>query len=399
MKIDTWTGCYPSDWRGKIVPDAITHPAKYSSKLIRRIYEHMIEEGWLQPGDLVIDPFGGVALGALDAMRLGLRWRGCELEPRFADLGNQNIGLWNSRYCRMPHWCTDATLFQGDSRNLLAVLETAGGSVSSPPYAESIGNAEKSGIDWGKQLDRETNHPHGWNGESYSAAGALSSPPYADSMEKSNGIDVNKLTGNKAGLTSQALMDPRYSAAGALSSPPYAEARIGLKSGQEQCGRGDQYGATPGQLGAMKAGGFDGALASPPFRQTSGGTGETAVGRGDPNLLKRHAAGNAAAHGYGETEGQLANMGDGDFDAAVSSPPYLPKDDRRVAWGATMGKTLEDMDEERGYKRNGSFRGYYSMDPANLGNPTGANQDDFWMAARQIVEQVYIALRPGAHVM
>ena len=47
MKIDTWTGCYPSNWKGKIVPDAITHPAKYSSKLIRRIYEHMIEEGWL----------------------------------------------------------------------------------------------------------------------------------------------------------------------------------------------------------------------------------------------------------------------------------------------------------------------------------------------------------------
>jgi hypothetical protein len=67
----------------------------------------MIEEGWLHPGDLVIDPFGGVALGALDAMRLGLRWRGVELEPKFAELGNQNIGFWNAQFSRMPHWCTD----------------------------------------------------------------------------------------------------------------------------------------------------------------------------------------------------------------------------------------------------------------------------------------------------
>ena len=48
MKIDLWEGCYPSRWKGLIVPDAITHPAKFSSKLIRRIYEHMIAEGWLK---------------------------------------------------------------------------------------------------------------------------------------------------------------------------------------------------------------------------------------------------------------------------------------------------------------------------------------------------------------
>jgi hypothetical protein len=28
MKIDTWTGCYPSNWKGKIVPDAITTPGQ-----------------------------------------------------------------------------------------------------------------------------------------------------------------------------------------------------------------------------------------------------------------------------------------------------------------------------------------------------------------------------------
>src|SRR5512143_2277384 len=102
--IDEWTGCYPSNWKGLIVPDAIKHPAKFSNKLISRIYDHMVAQGWVKPGDIVLDPFGGVGLGAFDAMRLGLRWRGIELEANFANLGNQNIALWNHRFSRMPHW-------------------------------------------------------------------------------------------------------------------------------------------------------------------------------------------------------------------------------------------------------------------------------------------------------
>jgi hypothetical protein len=53
MKIDKWKKCYPSNWQGKIVPDAITHPAKYSSKLIRKVYDHLFEEGWIQEGGWV----------------------------------------------------------------------------------------------------------------------------------------------------------------------------------------------------------------------------------------------------------------------------------------------------------------------------------------------------------
>ncbi len=34
IQIDEWTGMYPSNWRGKIDPHALAHPAKYSSRLI-----------------------------------------------------------------------------------------------------------------------------------------------------------------------------------------------------------------------------------------------------------------------------------------------------------------------------------------------------------------------------
>ena len=57
---------------------------------------------------------------------------------------------------------------------------------------------------------------------------------------------------------------------------------------------------------------------------------------------------------------------------------------------------MQDEDERRGYSRVSTFRGSYSNNPANLGNPTGANQSDFWTAARQIVRQVYQVLPPGA---
>lgn len=541
IKVDDWTGCYPSKWKGIIVDDAMRHPAKFSSRLIRRIYEHMITEGWLKPGDMVIDPFGGVALGALDAMRSGIAWRGVELEARFAELGNQNIASWNARFSNMPHWNPDALLLQGDSRNLLQILgdaghrtavtsppyaeglghnmrkvreidqqkslymasgslaygesdgqlgqmkateeghhkavissppyaeitigeftvsrenfvawiknelatkgyiefkgkkytenewralnygrldgrvmkgapkmgtggyEEAAAAISSPPYAESMGNAEQSGIDWGKQADRETDHPHGWNGAGYSQA-AISSPPYSDSEDGSTPGQLGAMKGN--GFEA------------AISSPPFQAAqtgggiaKIGYSNEEMRKGSGEQpfdlvgkraympenQGTHIGNLANMPAGDFNAAITSPPFRQASGGTPEPKEGGTiDDALYARHAAGNSAAGAYGEEEGQLANMPDGDFDAAVTSPPYLPKDDQKVPWGATVGKSLEDMDEERGFKRDESFRGYYSLDPANLGNPTGADQTDFWAAARTIIEQVYLALAQGGHAV
>jgi hypothetical protein len=290
--VDVWNGCYPSNWSGMIVPDAMKHPAKFSSKLIRRIYQHMFQEQWLRPGDYVLDPFGGVALGALDAMRAGLRWRGVELEERFYVLGGLNISFWKKRFQTMPGWSGDAILYHGDSRKLLEAI--------------------------------------------FKTQGVVSSPPYSNSMNKPNGIDASKLRGNKPGKNSQALLDPRYSAGGVVSSPPYAEARIGRESGKGQAGHGDQYGDTDGQLGAMPAQNFDAAVASPPFRQTSGGTPEPKQGGViNRSAILRHAAGNRGAKGYGETDGQLANE----------------------------------------------------------------KEDDFWLAARAVVGQVYLALAPGGHAV
>jgi len=304
MITDTWTHCYPSLWKGLIVPDAIAHPAKFSSKLIRRIYEHMAEEGWVHPGDHVIDPFGGVALGAFDAMRLGLFWHGVELEPRFAEIGLQNIDLWKSKYA---WWKGAAYLHNGDSRDLLRVIAGGDVVVSSPPWGDMLDDARV------EQADRRA---------------------LADDLGLNNSEHVSPIDMEKVGKR----VRRGYSAA--ISSPPYAETTITENrqfTSEQQPSRpnasdlrnagGDAYGSTPGQLGAMKSGSFDAAISSPPF---------------------------GAAQTFGSP---IVYNGDN-----INTRAYSPDNQ-----GTSAG---------------------------NLANNTG---DDFWTAARQIVEQTFLALAPGGH--
>ena len=81
-----WHGCYTARWSNIIVTEAMRHPAKFSRGLIERIYTHLLNQGYLRPGDTVLDPFGGVALGAWPAQRRGIHWCGVELESHFVNL-------------------------------------------------------------------------------------------------------------------------------------------------------------------------------------------------------------------------------------------------------------------------------------------------------------------------
>jgi hypothetical protein len=133
-----WHGCYSDNWNGVIVAEAFAHPAKFARGLIRRIYEHMRDSGYITPGDRVIDPFGGIAAGAVDAMSMGLHWYGCELEPRFVALGNANIDKWQRDLAMLGDRVGGAYLLQGDSRYLTSLFGGGvAGVVSSPPFETS----------------------------------------------------------------------------------------------------------------------------------------------------------------------------------------------------------------------------------------------------------------------
>lgn len=370
--VDSWAGCYPSNWKGSVVTEAMTHPAKFSSRLIRRIYEHIVAEGWVKAGDGVIDPFGGVGLGALDAMRLGLHWTGVELEEKFWKIGNENISLWNSRFGSMPRWGS-ARLLNGDSRKLLELAVDGGQlTVSSPPYGE--GSAHTGGDD---------PHPERMEGGTFYGVGlmgAVSSPPYAEAIknnEKGSGID-------------------------------YSKAKDGGRrtAGRESIAFG--YGKSAGQLGDMSASedSFKVSISSPPFLQSEGGTPEPKAGGViDAAMYERHKAGNKSAGGYGDSAGQLHHMpaGEGSFEGAVSSPPYEGMEVEKNA------KSINRSRQYEAYKRSGGGQTFeqfcrtqdihsqgYGESVGQLSQESG---DDFWMAARVIVEQVYAALEPGGHAV
>jgi len=405
-EVNEWENCYPSNWKGVIVPEAMSHPAKFSSRLIRRIYEHLFEQGWVVRGVKVLDPFGGVALGALHAMQMGLHWVGNELEPKFVELGagydcpgfskhdwvrfygrakrvnfshdhhwcpeclermdshvkevshdlfssnghglipsapahrfQGNIDLWNATYGGQPHWGT-AVLLQGDSRKLAASLQRLGfsGSVSSPPFA--------------------------------SVEGAHSARKYADPEKVAKEMAEKYRNGTFKGhaASEEAILKSLLDA------------------------NGQTYGDSSGQMANMKTSeqGFQASLSSPPFRHSEGGTPEPKPGGViDERLYARHAAGNSAADGYGVTEGQLANMKEKTgFEGAVSSPPY--------AQGAQHTGGADSNPEKMNggeINRYGVGDGYGTTE-GQLGADSG---DDFWLAARQIVEQVFILLEPGGH--
>src|SRR6516162_2332717 len=113
-----WPGCFDDRWKSLIVDEAHAHPAKFARGLLTRVVTFGLEQGYWRKGDTVLDPFGGVACGGIVCASHGLRWLGCELEPRFVALGRQNIELhrrtWEAFGDPAP------LLLQGDSRRLSA---------------------------------------------------------------------------------------------------------------------------------------------------------------------------------------------------------------------------------------------------------------------------------------
>ena len=145
-----WFGCYDGGWKGLIVPEAFAHPAKFSYRLIQRIYAHGLKEGYWKVGDTIGDPFGGVGLGGICAAYAGLRWKGVELEKRFWSLAHRNFALHDKKWLAIGDPLP--TMMNGDSRNF-ASLVGCDGIVTSPPYAEGLGHGGEPTITGGRNVE------------------------------------------------------------------------------------------------------------------------------------------------------------------------------------------------------------------------------------------------------
>jgi hypothetical protein len=355
--IDTWSRCYDSGWNGLIVPEAYSHPAKFSRPLIQRIYQHCAAEGWLAPGETVLDCFAGTGLGGLDAGLAGYRFIGVELEFRFHaiahgfDCGGSaakheacpqqgdhdphhvtgNLELWQRRYSHLPQWVAP-TLLQGDSRRLGEVLrEQVTACVSSPPYAA---------LDMHDTGTKITSSPR--PGDTRQYARTIHPPIYGD-------------TPGQLGAMPPGSLDA------CLSSPPYAdgctqqghdyhpERMVGTRTGYIQRDHAN-YDTSPAQLGNLPAGTVEAVVSSPPW--------ETQL------------AGSARAHAPHDTTGRLTDQ--------YKEPPV-----GSAYTDVSQRKRLPDGTWPR--QREAAF---YN----NLGQ---THADTFWSAAREIIAQCIALLKPN----
>lgn len=365
-----WDGCYDAGWQGEIVPEAFAHPAKVSRALIRRIYEHAFTEGWLRAGDTVVDPFGGIAGTAIDAVWNGLNWVGVELEPRFVGLAQQNIELWQRKYGSKLGFGS-ARIVQGDSRQLVNVIQPTACVISSPPFLECHANGV--GVEaTARQVTAERVKSKIGYGFTDGQLGAMKEgePPQVDCVVSSPPYVSGGHHPDQTGAWN--------------TSEKYDGRNRGLT--KEQAG----YGRSEGQMGQMPEGNIDAVISSPPYAAVAAGAGglNTKPGKdGQQTGRDPDSPSQSTDQHYGESTGQLSAMAEGAFDAVVSLPPFegVPSDKPSasiMASGLKMGKS--------------SSGDGYGETTGNIGNQSGGT---FWQAARDIVAQCHAILRPNGHAI
>lgn len=338
MKINVWENCYNDTWKGVITEPSFVHPAKFSRGLIRRIYSHAAGNGWLKQGDTILDPFGGIGLGALHANYHGFNWVGVELEEKFVTLGRgiecegisrDDFVRFYGRWRRIAdsgkrRWCPDC-LAQAEKvieQNHESALQFD--MFDLMPERESASYVRNSG-----QVPYSS--PHHFNGNlgmfrKYAKAGAWSVLLQGDSRR---------------------LVDTVLSAAnGLVSSPPYSSSNQNYRSGWDYIDKGKlshnrssknrqaSYGNQFGQMADMPEGVFDGVVSSPPYSGTRVAKNSTGI-----DLLKLYGTYRSSGGGmsfesfceqqrrhsveYGDTLGQLSNLPQGAIDGVISSPPFV----------------------------------------------------------------------------
>lgn len=372
LAVDIWHNCYDQGWKTLVVDEAFKHPAKVSFSLSDRIYAHLVGQGFIKPGDTVIDPFGGIAGFALHAAIRGIHWIGCELEQKFAEIGAANIDLWNYKY-GASHGYVSPSIYCGDSRRLREVLngtptryvrdkQSSGRGLFSLDFRGS----ETYGGDTPGQLGRLRDGDFD---------AVISSPPYASgTVHDGNGIDQSKLTGNKAGKNSQA--------------------------------KAQGYGDSVGQLSTLPTGDAAAVISSPPYAGSDQNY-EQGWSTIDPSKQDRDRRGLQGGASYGKSEGQLGAMSEGDAGAVIGSPPF-----EAGAEGTVRRDKFKDPEAFAAgmSERSGSNNNHYQTPEArkrqmekmnsaiygdtegNIGNSTG---ETFWTASRTIVEECFAILRHG----
>ncbi len=382
-----WQDCYNESWKGILPNEAFSHPAKYSRGLIVRILRFGIQQGYWKPGDVIGDPFAGVGCGGICAAYEGLGWGGVELEEKFYNLCQEGFRrhhrTWEALGAPQPR------VVLGDSRRFAELVRGVEGIVTSPPFLATEGGCKVSGGEINEKLmSRHNATGNDRYGTTPGQVGQLKAG------------DVDAVVGEVAGI---------------VTSPPYAESSLSLSPDAKVINNPapagsvrkykrkapcQEYGTTPGQVGALKAGDVAavvgevaGIVTSPPYAESihSGYSGidwskrEAGAVSKDSRLARTQ---DNIGEGYGTTPGQVGALKEGDVDAVVTSPPYegLPVAPSVLQPGGRQGvrssyrSVGEDADD------------HYGDSKGQVGTTSG---ETYWQAMRLIYEQCRLALKPN----
>ena len=385
MKSDNWRGLYREGWGKRLRPASFAHPAKNSYGLSMRIYEHALAKGWIELGGIVLDPFAGIGGFALEAMRHGLHFVGVELEQRFVDMGQgcdctgiskadwvRFQGYWDkARYRDGRHWCPECIMKASavaDEREFkplplpgtkwAALAKTHQAALfDAAPSASYVRNSGKIPCTSSHRYhgNIETWEQDGMAGTAIIVQGdsqrlgevlaearlCLSSPPFMGVVATQ---DPNFLTPGEQGKRNPSksnlpnygsdpanlgnLPDTGLEAALAISSPVYAGGctHTGGDDPKPDRVQGGEvhhvdYGQEPGQLAQMPEGSFDLALSSPVYHSNTASDDPDKRGGLYRDPKRRDDKTLTAA--YSKDEAQLAQMPEGDFALTISSPPFI----------------------------------------------------------------------------
>jgi modification methylase len=150
--------------RHRYLADSNRHPGKMLPELARRAIA-----AYSRPGDLVLDPMCGIGTTLVEAIHLGRRALGVELEQRWAALASANLAHAHEQGASTP-----ASVIEGDAgelprlltlraQHLVAPHARAGALpygrvdlvLTSPPYACEVGELDKQAWGSGGNLCRQ----------------------------------------------------------------------------------------------------------------------------------------------------------------------------------------------------------------------------------------------------
>jgi hypothetical protein len=135
---------------GRDLPASTTHPAKMLPELARRIISE-----YSPPGGLVVDPMCGIGTTLVEAVALGRRAVGVELEARWAELARANLA-----FTLAGQQARRGQVRLGNARHLTRMLADLAGTVdlvaTSPPYSGDVGMMDKRAWLAGRSLCRAT---------------------------------------------------------------------------------------------------------------------------------------------------------------------------------------------------------------------------------------------------